>query len=83
MISLEFLIVTIMLFLNIALLLIKDKNIVYLSFLISIFTYVCSGFYLLVTLDAINSELSIEMLYSIMVMVIASLLILVKGSEKW
>ena len=83
LISLEFLILTILFFLNIALMIIKDKQTVFISFIIAIFTWAMGAFYLIDYLDILNQDIGIEGIYCCLVIVIAVILFFEKGSEKW
>lgn len=79
MIGLEFIILTILLVLNLILMIMKDKSLVYISFILAIFTWVISGIYI------INLEfvMGIETMYALFVVVLSVLLIFEKGQEKW
>jgi hypothetical protein len=58
---------------------IKDKSIVYISFILAIFTWVIAGIYII----DLGGIWGIETLYSLFVIVLSVLLIFEKGQEKW
>jgi predicted tellurium resistance membrane protein TerC len=62
---------------------IKDKSVVFISFIIAIFTWAMGAFYLIDYLDILNKDIGIEGIYACLVIVVAVLMFLEKGSEKW
>jgi len=83
MITLDFLILTILFILNLVLLIIKEKSVVYISFIIAIFTWFISGWYLIEVLDVVNTPIGIEGFYCLLVIIVSVLMFFEKGSEKW
>ena len=83
MITLDFLILTILFILNLVLLIIKEKSVVYISFIIAIFTWFISGWYLIEVLDIVNTPIGIEGFYCLLVIIVSVLMFFEKGSEKW
>lgn len=82
MIDLEFLVMTILLFLNLTMIMIKDKNLVYISWLLTFFTWIMCGVYLIDLIPEIGLW-NLKSLYILFIGVVASILLIEKGLEKW
>lgn len=83
MFTLDFLILTLLLILNLIFMIIRDKRIVYISWVLAFFTWFIGGLYLFNDIDIINYALDIEGWYVIFVIIVALLLFIEKGMEKW
>lgn len=80
-ITLSFLIITILLFINLSFIVIKtkDKNINVIAWIVSFFTWATDGYYIIYELEG---EYSVLMLYALMVGVVAVVSFVLKGLEK-
>ena len=79
MIDLEFIIVTLFLVLNILALMVKEKNLVFPSVIMSIFSIIICIYYII----DLGFDINIESLYCTFVAVVSALTLLIKGNEEY
>lgn len=83
-ITLDFIILTLFLMLNLLALIIKEKNLVFPSIILSFFTIIISIYYALgLGYGEADFTIDIEFLYCTFISILAIITIYVKGSEKY